>query len=402
MPDPAVKKKVLKELIRRLHSGADPEVVKEQFKAGLGDVGPADIAQAEEELIREGMPKEEVHRLCDVHIAAMREALQKGSVIAPAGHPIHTLMEEHKLMIGFSEELKIIAGRIAAMPKFEAASADLSKVDQIVQRFKDSANHYLREENVLFAYLEKHGITQPPAIMWMEHDQIRGIEKGLYQLVESRDTVDFPAFGVQLREIAASLAETLSGHFYKENNILFPTALRVISEDEWGEIDTQFAEIGFFAFTPESATGKGVATEKGGVEASIEENVKFETGAFRLEVLQAMLDTLPVDITFVDKDDVVRYFSQSPERIFVRTKAVIGRTVQQCHPAKSIDRVNQILAEFKAGTRDKAEFWINTEGRLIFIRYFPVRSKAGGYLGCLEVTQDVTDIRKLEGEKRLL
>jgi PAS domain S-box-containing protein len=402
MPDPAAKKEVLKELIRRLHSGADPEVVKEQFKAGLGDIGPTDIAQAEEELIKEGMPKEEVHRLCDVHIAAMKEALQKGGAIAPIGHPVHTLMEEHKLLIGFSEELKIIASRIAAMSNIEEASADLSKIDQIAQRLRDSENHYLREENVLFAYLEKHGITQPPAIMWMEHDQIRGIEKGLFQLVESQETVDFRAFGGRLKEISISLAETVAGHFYKENNILFPAAMRVISEAEWPEIDAQFADIGFFAFTPETATGKRAATQEGGVEAALEGLINFETGAFKVEVLQALLDTLPVDVTFVDRDNVVRYFSQSPERIFVRTKAIIGRTVQQCHPQKSIDRVTRILAEFKAGTRDKAEFWINMEGRLIFIRYFPVRNKSGEYLGCLEVTQDITDIQKLEGEKRLL
>ncbi len=130
--------------------------------------------------------------------------------------------------------------------------------------------------------------------------------------------------------------------------------------------------------------------------------INFETGSLTREQLEAILNTLPVDITFVDSEDTVRYFNQSKERIFVRTKAVIGRKVQQCHPQKSIDVVNRIIDDFRNGRRDVAEFWINMGGRLIYIRYFPVRNAKGEYLGVLEVTQDITDIKKIEGEKRLL
>lgn len=130
--------------------------------------------------------------------------------------------------------------------------------------------------------------------------------------------------------------------------------------------------------------------------------IAFDTGSFSLEELQTLLNTLPVDITFVDKDDAVRYFSDSPERIFPRTKAVIGRKVQQCHPQKSFHVVNQILEDFRHGRRDAAEFWINLHGCVIYIRYFAVRNKKGEYLGCLEVSQDITNIQKLQGEKRLL
>lgn len=130
--------------------------------------------------------------------------------------------------------------------------------------------------------------------------------------------------------------------------------------------------------------------------------VAFETGVLSRAELQAILDTLPVDITFVDREDTVRYFNQSGERVFPRTRAVIGRKVQQCHPEKSIHIVNRILDDFRAGRRDVAEFWIELKERLIHIRYFPVRDKEREYLGTLEVTQDITDIKKLEGEKRLL
>jgi len=125
------------------------------------------------------------------------------------------------------------------------------------------------------------------------------------------------------------------------------------------------------------------------------------SGTFSGKEIESMLNTLPVDITFVDAKDTVRYFSQSPKRIFARTKDVIGRKVQQCHPPKSIGKVNHILADFRTGKKDVADFWINMKGRMIYIRYFAVRDRTGRYLGCLEVTQDITDIKRIEGEKRL-
>jgi PAS domain S-box-containing protein len=137
-------------------------------------------------------------------------------------------------------------------------------------------------------------------------------------------------------------------------------------------------------------------------KSETEGTIPFETGTLSKEEMESVLNSLPVDITFVDKDDTVRYFNQSKGRIFLRTKTVIGRKVQQCHPQKSVHVVNQILEAFRKGRRDVAEFWINLKGRLILIRYFPIRNEKGGYLGCLEVTQDITNIKKVKGEKRLL
>ena len=138
------------------------------------------------------------------------------------------------------------------------------------------------------------------------------------------------------------------------------------------------------------------------MKTEMEGTIPFETGNLSKEEIESTFNALPVDVTFVDKDDTVRYFSQSEDRIFVRTKAVLGTSVQQCHPEKSIEVVNKILEDFRSGKRDVAEFWMNFEGKLIHIRYLPVRGKNGEYLGCLEVTQDITNIRKMEGEKRLL
>jgi PAS domain S-box-containing protein len=130
--------------------------------------------------------------------------------------------------------------------------------------------------------------------------------------------------------------------------------------------------------------------------------LQFETGSLSKEEVEAILDSLPIDVSFVDKEDRVKYFNKAEGRIFVRTKAVIGRKVQQCHPQKSVHVVNSILEAFKTSKKDVAEFWINMNDRLILIRYFAVRDKNGKYLGTMEVTQDITDMKKIQGEKRLL
>ena len=395
------KKQILKDLIRKLHEGAEPDEVKEEFKEFLKGIGPTDIVGIEEELIQEGIPREEIHRLCDVHLAAFRESLEKEKTLAPPGHSIHTLMEEHKMLLQFAENLKSTAERIQEAKDFDAVTKETKQLNHIAEHFKDSESHYVREENVLFPYLEKHGVTQPPAIMWSEHNEIREIKKKLYDIVDQHKSMALHDFAKKLANVATSLGDTLQSHFYKENNILFPTALKVIAEDEWIDIKKQFDELGYCCFTPESA--KEVPAKAGirAPEAAAEGQIVFETGSFSKEELETLLNTLPVDITFVDKEDTVRYFSQSKERIFVRTKAVIGRKVQLCHPKNSLHKVEQILNDFKNNKRDVAEFWINLEGRLIHICYFAVR-KNREYLGSLEVTQDITDIKKIEGEKRLL
>lgn len=393
------KKALIKEMIKQLHKGANLDKIKEEFKDVLKDISSTEIAQIEEELIKEGMAREEIQKFCDIHLALFSESIQKTKPIAPAGHPIHTLMEEHKTMLNFAKELNGLAKKINSASGFDSVKEELTHLNHLALHFKESEKHYSREENVLFPYLEKHGITEPPKIMWMEHDKIRAIKKNLYRILESK--TDFKEFSKNLTESGFALNEMLLTHFNKENNILFPTALRVIENDKWQIIQQEFAEIGYCCFTPESAkiTEKTEAkTEKREIAGMID----LETGVLSREEIMAMLNSLPVDITFVDANDEVRYFSQTRDRIFVRTKAVIGRKVQQCHPQKSIHIVNQILEDFRNKKRDVAEFWINLEGKLVYIRYFPVYDKNGNYLGCIEVTQDITNIKNLEGEKRLL
>lgn len=397
----ADKKGMLKEIVKQLHDGVPPQEVKEKFKQILKDTSSEDIAKIEQELVKEGMPREELQRLCDVHLAVFGEQLEKQELQTPPGHPISILMEEHKILTQRAERLGILAKMIEEACDVVYVGDVLTEVQGIVKDFVDAEKHYLREENVLFPMLEKHGITEPPAIMWMEHNQIRDIKKRLRSLVENWNAISFYDFKTQLGEVAKPLCSILSSHFFKENNILFPAALQVVTSEEWEEARKEFDEIGYCCFTPSHVT-VALQTEKRKTQTPPEGLLQFETGSLSKEEAEAILDTLPIDISFIDKDDRVKYFNKAEKRIFVRTKAVIGRTVQMCHPQESVHIVNRIIEAFRKGEKDSAEFWITLDNRLVHIRYFAVRDKDGRYLGTMEATQDLTDIKKIEGQKRLL
>jgi DUF438 domain-containing protein len=283
----------------------------------------------------------------------------------------------------------------------EMDSGDRIQLGQVEPFIREAQKHFQREENVLFPYMEKHGVTGPPAAMWSEHEVLRAKEKDLLSLIARQRYMDKMEFVTNLRCQSALLLSLLNVHFYKENHVLFPMAIRTLDFHEWNDARKQFDEIGCCNFVQHHATME-FAPVKVEESAPTGEEIVLPTGRFSRSELEMVLNALPVDFTFVDDHDRVRYFSGSSDRIFVRTPAVLGREVQNCHPQKSVHVVQHIIDGFKEGTRDQAEFWINMQGRFIHIRYFPLRDKQGKYQGVLEVTQDVTGIRKLEGEKRLL
>ncbi|MEM3725239.1 MAG: DUF438 domain-containing protein [Candidatus Bathyarchaeia archaeon] len=396
------RKRVLREILSQLHSGVSPQEVKDRFKQFLESVSAEEIARIEQELVREGLPREEIQRLCDVHLAVFKEELEKQRPVAKQETPINILLEEHKILQKVLEKLGQVVDKVVKAEDANSISNEISQLKEIATELLDAEKHYLREENVLFPLLEKHGITEPPVIMWMEHNQLREKKKKLRETVENYAALNFQNFKKQLGETSKSIIAVLSSHIFKENNILFPTALRVFTEQEWRDAQKDFDEIGYCCFTPQHLIATSKAKEEVEVALMPEGVLQFETGTLSKEEIEALLDTLPVDITFVDANDTVKYFNKAEKRIFVRTKAVIGRKVQLCHPQKSVHIVNRILEAFKKGEKDVAEFWIQMGNSLVHIRYFAVRDKNGKYLGTLEVTQDITDIKKIEGEKRLL
>ena len=391
-------KELLKQLIKALHLGADPEMLKGRFRTLLSEIGPEEIARAEQELIAEGMPADEIHRLCDVHLAVMREAVEKEKPAEGPGHPVYILLTEHTHMKAAARDMGVVIAALEQASNMGAVAGDMIKLQALLRDFREYNKHKVREENCLFPVLEKHGVTGPPSIMWMEHDQQRAAVKAADEAMAQGDALPFAEFKYTILPHLKALAEGVPSHFYKEENILFPTAVQMISEDEFKTIKASMDDLGYCYFTPPDAVG---AREEFQVQVG-EGEIAFPSGIFTHDELEAVLNTLPVDITFVGADDTVRYFSMGKERIFPRTPAIIGRSVQLCHPEKSVHVVNKIVEDFKAGRRESAEFWLPINGRMIHIRYFPVRGKGGEYLGTVEMTQDITDIQKITGQKRLL
>ncbi|MEM3613453.1 MAG: DUF438 domain-containing protein, partial [Candidatus Bathyarchaeia archaeon] len=333
------RKKVLKEILRQLHAGVPPEQVKERFRQFLEGVSSLEIAKIEQELVSEGVSREELQRLCDVHLAIFREQLEKQKVEVAPTSPIGILLEEHKMIQQIAGKLNVLAEKVQKAESPDAAIGELSQLRHVADELLDAEKHYLREENALFPVLERHGISEPPAIMWMEHNQLREKKKQLKALIENASKMNFSDFKRQLGELAKAVGDMLNSHIYKENNILFPAAQRVVTEQEWSTIRADFDEIGYCCFTPEHLIAKPAKTlEKPAAEEKPmpEGTIQFETGSLTKEEIEAILNTLPVDITFVDKDDAVKYFSKPDKRIFVRTKAILGRKVQLCHPQKSV------------------------------------------------------------------
>jgi len=398
------RKKMLKEMIKQLHEGAPPEQVKEKFKQVIEGTSAEEISRIEQELVKEGMPREELQRLCNVHLAVFAEQVQEEEIHLPLGHPISILIEEHRVLLQRTDRLGLLVGMIEEACDLVYVGDALTELQSIVKEFVEAEKHYQREENVLFPTLEKHGISEPPRIMWMEHDKIREVKKGLRNLTENWNSMKYGDFKEELSKTAKPLCSLLPDHFFKENNVLFPAALQVVTNEEWVDVRKEFDEIGYCSFTPSQVTVAmpTMTVEKPKTEPAVAGTLQFETGSLSKEEAEAILDTIPLDISFVDRNDSVKYFNKADKRIFVRTKAVLGRKVQVCHPQKSIHIVNKIVEAFKASKKDVAEFWIPLEDRSVHIRFFAVRGKNREYLGTLEVVQDITNIKKLEGQRRLL
>jgi hypothetical protein len=400
MKDFIENKKRIKAFIKKIHNGDKPSLLKEEFSEILKEVGATEIAKIEEELISEGLPVGEVRDLCDIHLAVFKDTITEEELSIHPGHPLYILLEEHKFVKGLIEELTTIIKKIENADNLQTSSLQIEKLERIVAGLTEYEKHKIREENCLFPALEKQGLTKPPQIMWMDHDEQRKHIKNAKKILENKDKISFGEFKKNILTHFKILIRIIPEHFYKEENILFKASLRLIQdENEWLKIKASMDDLGYCSFTPLSAIG-----EKLEIKASedIKGKISLKSGTFTVKELETVLNTLPVDITFVDKDDIVRFFNLTKDRIFPRTTGILGRTVQNCHPQKSIDVVNKIVNEFKEGKRDNAEFWINMDDHLIHIQYFPVKDDEGEYLGVIEVTQDITDIQKLEGERRLL
>ena len=395
------RQKVLKELILELHQGKSVEDVKSRFATLIEGVSVTEISEMEQALIAEGMPVEEIQNLCDVHAAVFKGSIEeihaatKGEDVP--GHPVHTFRQENQALEQLINDE--ILPQVEALRNGDGQAVE--KLNKSLEQLWEIDRHYSRKENLLFPYMEKYGITAPPKVMWGVDDEIRA------QIKEARKAAtDGQTAGAVAADLLTAAVDRVNEMIFKEENILFPMVLDTLSEDEWVTIRDASDEIGYCLVQPEvrwnparvdvveKETGKGVPPSNDGY-------VLFDAGLMLPEEINAMLNTLPIDITFVDREGSVKYFSQGKERIFARPKTIIGRQVSNCHPPASVHIVEEIVADLMSGKKDHEDFWIRMGEKFVYIRYFAVRNAQGEYLGTVEVSQDIKEIQELTGEKRL-
>lgn len=396
------RKAKLKELILKLHEGESQEGVREQLLVSLSNIPYGEVVEVEQELISEGLPEEEVLKLCDAHSAVLEGRVDlSASKAVPEGHPVDVMQEENKA-------LKRVAGNVLSVlsaleyVKEENLEETILQLKAGFNQLIDVDKHYQRKEYLLFPYLEKMGITGPPKVMWGKHDEIRELLHGSIEILNMPGlTKDDLAGSAEL--ILQPAAKAVVDMTVKEEEILFPMAMDALTDGDWYQIRKQSVEIGFCLYDPPTEW-----TPAGMEEESINEvqkeggNIQLPSGSFTAEELMAILNTVPADMTFVDRNDKVKYFTQGAERIFQRNRAILNRDVRHCHPPASAHIVDKILEDFKSGKQTRAPFWINLHGKFIHIEYFALHNEKGEYLGTLEVSKDLTEYRKLEGEQRIL
>lgn len=359
----------LKDLVLGLHAGEEVESLQAEFKEILVDVSATEVAEMEQSLISSGeLTAQQVTSLCDLHVQVFKESLdvQQKPETTP-GHPVHTFMSENK-------EAQRLVNLLKENPD-----------DNTIEELKKIVTHYTRLQNQLFPLLESAGITGPSTVMWAKQDEIREMISNL-----NESNLD-------------KLLTAIEDMIYKEENILYPMSLENLSEYDWVKVRVGEEEIGYAWISP-GVEWKPISPIDIHQEDQEPEspNINLNTGSLTLKEIDLLLRHLPLDISFVGVDEKVKYYSATDERVFPRSPGVIGRGVINCHPSKSYDKVQKIMTYFKEGKKDKAIFWIQMKDRFFIISYYAVRDDNGEFIGTLEATQDVTEIRSLEGEQRLL
>lgn len=374
----------LKKLIQRLHRGDDRAEVEAEFKRDFAYVTGAEIAQMEYNLVQDGVSVEEIQSLCDVHASLFQGSLAELHQDVLTVNPI-TIFEEE------NSEYQVLVEKALKFKQETQLKLTVVKpyLLDLIEKFRTIDAHYAKKENVFFPFLEKHGIETIPQVMWGVDNQIRDKLKDAFIALNSSEDVDV------IMDKFYQMVDMVKEMITKENMILFPLLRDTLSENEFKAI-AQALE------NPESSlyqSKEEIVSEE--VIETVNGDIRMSMGHLSTTEVNAILNTLPLDMTFVDANDRVKFVSQGKERIFDRPASVIGRPVHLCHPPQSVHIVKQIVEDLRSGKKDHEDFWINFKGKFVFIRYYAVRNEAAEYLGCLEVTQEISEIRSLSGEKRL-
>jgi len=398
------RKEKLKELILKLHEGEDPAAVRKELIQTLQKIPYGEVVEVEQELINEGLPETEVLRLCDIHGEVLDGHIdQTGVKSVPDGHPVDVFKHENTEILKVVGSIRVMLANLHNIDTEEFNDFRLRLLASF-NELMDVDKHYKRKEYLVFPYLEKNDVTGPPKVMWGKHDEIREQLKGCIEILRHNE-LKKEDLDDALEIIFAPCLNAVADMTKKEEEILLPMCLDLLTTDDWWDIHKQTLEFGFTLYDPpvewkpegavtDAYTNTGITNENG--------TIQLPSGSFSAKEIMAILNKVPVDMTFVDKDDKVKYFTQGDHRIFARSRTIINRDVRLCHPPGSVHIIEKILDDFKSGKESHAPFWIQMHGKFILIEYFALRDEKGEYLGTLEVSQEITHHRKLEGEKRIL
>jgi len=381
----------LKELTQMIMSGDKDRTKIIEYRDKLKELTPFDVLAAEDRLVKSGVEIKDLKQHIEKVLNVIGPILEDFEWEKPNDeHPISLLMQENRKLEEQLSEIKELSKTIFVEENQENIYEKLFDKFNLLKRFEI---HYIKKENIVFPYLEDIlSYEKPLAVMWSLHDDIRKQVKKVFKISENRELEKY-------KKELASLLSLMYRMIFKEEYILFPVAYRKLKDSIWDNIYNQFLEEGLFLINSDNLNYKNIQKNDEELFGNL---IKLPTGTINVSELEIILNNLPVEITYVGSDDRVKYFSGHEKRIFPRSKAVIGRKVQNCHPPESIDIVENILKDFKNGKKDKEHFRIKMKGKYIMINYYVLRDKDEKYIGTLEVTQDITEINSYQGEKRLL
>lgn len=395
------RKELLKHLILQLHKNEAPEVVKKRLVEVLRSIPYNEVVEVEQELISEGLPEEEVLRFCDIHTAVLDGSIDTSAAKSvPPGHPVDTFKQENRALEEYTAKAKALFDQGSKL-KQEDVNEYILKLKCVFNFLSDVDKHYKRKEYLLFPFLEKAGITGPPKVMWGKHDETRELLKAAHESLSVKDvSVDeVPALIVL---VLLPAIDAIEGMIMKEEEILLPMSLDTLNEEAWFQIYKETNQFGYTLYDPQTEW-KPADVNTNEIVYLTEDAIRVNSGSFSIKELESIFRTLPIDITFVDKKDKVKFFSHGTKKVFDRNRSIIGRDVRLCHPPGSVHIVEQIIDDFKTGKENKAAFWISSfMGQFVYIEYTALRGTDNEYLGVMEVTQNITEMRSLEGDQRLL
>lgn len=386
----------LKNLILRLHEGESEEVIKEEFKEHFETVSPLEISVMERKLMKEeGLSAENIMKLCNVHVAVMADFVSDPENIpddfSRPGHPVYVLKEENLALEAALMRIRNLLEVYIEAPSDEIKAGLRKQIDLLW----DFDKHYTRKEMSFFPIMERQGNTAPPQVMWGVDDQIRDQYKA-FKAAFLVDELD------QLMPLFSELEYEMQEMFVKEESILIPMVTEAFNEDDWIAIADEMDEIGYCIVEPLEKWKPVRQKEEVDITEEAKGRLKLGTGSLSHKELDLILNKLPLEITFVDKDHIVKYYDNGPEeKLLARTPSAIGRDMLNCHPPRVHETVKQLVHDLETGVKDSQQAWYKRDdGVFVFIDYIAIRDEEGSFLGILETVQDISKFTKLDSDNR--